>query len=75
MLANRLKQLRKENDMTQVEMAEKLNVSKGTVAMWEVDMRTPSVGMCKKIAELFGVSIESLISGGEATEEKILLDC
>ena len=34
MFAQRLKELRKKNNMTQVQLADKLGVSKGTVAMW-----------------------------------------
>ena len=36
MFGTRLKELRKKNGYTQVTLAEKLGVSKGTIAMWEV---------------------------------------
>ena len=39
MFAQRLKELRKEKHMTQVQLAELLGVSKGTVAMWEIGKR------------------------------------
>ena len=35
MFGTRLKELRKKNGYTQVTLAEKLGVSKGTIAMWE----------------------------------------
>ena len=53
MLAQRLKQLRAENQMTQVQLAEKLGVSKGTVAMWETDKRSPSFEMLAEMTNLF----------------------
>jgi transcriptional regulator with XRE-family HTH domain len=53
MFAERLKQLRKENGMTQIELAEALDISKGTVAMWETGKRRPSFGMLDKLSELF----------------------
>ena len=39
---SRIKQLRKENRLTQVELADKLGVSVSTVAMWETGKRTPN---------------------------------
>ena len=42
MFSERLKKLRKENNMTQTELAKALGVSGGTVAMWETDKRKPS---------------------------------
>ena len=53
MFAQRLKQLRAENQMTQVQLAEKLGVSKGTVAMWETDKRSPSFEMLAEMTNLF----------------------
>ena len=53
MFAQRLKQLRAENHMTQVQLAEKLGVSKGTVAMWETDKRSPSFEMLAEMTNLF----------------------
>ena len=41
----RLKQLRKEHGMTQVQLAEKLGVASGTVAMWETGKRSPNFDM------------------------------
>lgn len=65
MLGNRLKRLRKENHVTQIQLAERLHVSKATVAMWEVDKRTPSIEMCNSIAKLFGISVGELVSEDE----------
>ena len=53
MFAQRLKQLRAENQMPQVQLAEKLGVSKGTVAMWETDKRSPSFEMLAEMTNLF----------------------
>lgn len=53
MFAERLKQLRAENKMTQVQLAEKLGVSKGTVAMWETNKRSPSFEMLADMSDLF----------------------
>ena len=37
--SERIKELRKENGITQIELADAMGLSKGTVAMWEVGKR------------------------------------
>lgn len=61
MFAQRLKQLRAENQMTQVQLAEKLGVSKGTVAMWETDKRRPSFEMLAEMTNLFDRRIDYIL--------------
>ena len=61
MLAQRLKQLRAENQMTQVQLAEKLGVSKGTVAMWETDKRSPSFDALADLSEMFDRRIDYIL--------------
>lgn len=61
MLAQRLKQLRAENQMTQVQLAEKLGVSKGTVAMWETDKRSPNFDALADLSELFDRRIDYIL--------------
>ena len=77
MLAQRLKQLRAENQMTQVQLAEKLGVSKGTVAMWETDKRSPSFEMLAEMSDLFDRRMDYILgysddaSSPKPTEEDI----
>ena len=53
MLAERLKQLRAEKGMTQVQLAQMLDVSKGTVAMWETSKRKPSFEILSRLSDIF----------------------
>ena len=77
MFAQRLKQLRAENHMTQVQLAEKLGVSKGTVAMWETDKRSPSFEMLAEMTNLFDRRMDYILgysddaSSPKPTEEDI----
>lgn len=61
MLPQNLKQLRTNNKMTQKNLADVLGVSLSSVAMWEAGKRSPDNEMLIKIAELFNVSIDSLL--------------
>lgn len=62
--------LRKENNMTQKELAAKLNVIDKTISRWECGYGLPDIATLPKIAEVFNVSIEMLI--GE--DEKVYSD-
>lgn len=60
-IAKNLSTLRKKNNMTQNELAEKLNYSDNAVSRWEHAEVTPSIETLQQIAEVFNVSLSSLI--------------
>ena len=55
--------LRKEKDLTQAQLGEKLGVTNKTVSRWENGNYMPDVEMLSLLSEEFGVSINELISG------------
>jgi DNA-binding XRE family transcriptional regulator len=59
--ANNLKHLRIQSDMTQVELAKKLNKDYSTIGKWELGQRCPMMTDVIKIAKLFNVSVDDLI--------------
>ncbi len=61
MPGNEIKAVRKKAGMTQTELAEQLGVSKGTVAMWELNQRCPSVKMLQKICVVLGTTPDSIL--------------
>lgn len=54
--------LRKQHDMTQMELAEKLDISRQAVSRWECGLADPSTEKLINIGKLFGVSVESLVN-------------
>lgn len=56
-----LKYLRKKDELTQEELAERLNVSRQTVEEWEKGEILPNIKRVKEIAHMFSVSLDSLI--------------
>jgi transcriptional regulator with XRE-family HTH domain len=58
-----IKELREKQNLTQAELAEKLNVSDKTVSKWETAKGYPDISMLEPIANVFGVSIPELLSG------------
>jgi len=65
-----LQRLRKERDMTQRQVAERLSVSAQAVSRWETGVGCPDVSLLPGLAELFGVSIVHLLAGDLAPEKK-----
>lgn len=60
--AQRLSELRREHGMTQLELAEKLSFSNKAVSKWERGESLPDILVLKSIADLFGVTVDDLIS-------------
>ena len=56
--------LRKEKNMTQLELAEKLNISHQAVSKWENGETLPDIGIILELCELLGVSADALLNGG-----------
>lgn len=77
MLENELKQniaqnitaLRKKNNMTQADLAERLSYSDKSISKWERGDGLPDVFVLVKLAEMFGVTVNDIIS--DNTEQKI----
>ena len=62
MFNENLVQLRKLNQMTQEDVAEKVGVSRQAVAKWESGETSPDINACVVLAEIFGVSLDDLVN-------------
>ena len=56
----RLKDLRMEKGIGQVELAQVINVSKGIISLWENSLREPKLSNLIALAQFFGVTIDYL---------------
>ena len=59
--AERLRKQRKENHLTQADLAAKIGVSKAAVAMWEKGTRMPDSGRLVRIADLFDKRLDYMM--------------
>ncbi|NLZ46814.1 MAG: helix-turn-helix transcriptional regulator [Clostridiales bacterium] len=73
MLSDKLKELRKENSLTQQDLANILDVTKGAIAMWETNKRTPDAETLLKLADVFSVSVDYLLDRETDSEEILKL--
>ena len=70
--------LRKDKNMTQEQLAEKMNVSINAVSKWERGLSFPDVSLYKELCKELGISIEELINGekdnSDAAKEKAIIN-
>lgn len=60
MFKDNLVQMRKLLQLTQEDIAEKLGVTRQSVAKWESGESIPDLDKCKQLADIFGVSLDDL---------------
>jgi transcriptional regulator with XRE-family HTH domain len=60
-LGEKIKNNRKNAQLSQQQLAEKLCVSRQAISKWESDRGTPDVENLQSLAKLFGVSVDSLL--------------
>ena len=69
MIAKNLKYLRKTTGQSQEEVAEKLGVSRQTVAKWENGDSMPDLENSVALAEMFGVTLDDLVRYDDSMEK------
>ena len=60
--------LRKERQMTQLELAEQLGVTDKAVSKWERNLSCPDIAAIPKLADILGVSVEELLRAQTAEQ-------
>ena len=73
-LGNRIKELRKAQNINQDELAEKLFVSRQTISNWENDKSYPDIQSVLLLSEIFGVSVDQLLKGDVEKMERIITE-
>ena len=66
---NKIKQLRKEKKLTQEELAEKIGISKRTLANWEDGVSSIKENKLKILCEIFGVDMPYLLGYNNVKNE------
>lgn len=69
-IGEKLFELRKEKNLSQEEVAEKLNVTRQTVSKWETNQSTPDFDKIIPLCELFGIGAEELLTGKKPQEKQ-----
>ena len=60
-IGNKIYELRKKNNLSQEQLAEKLNVTRQTISKWELNETTPDINQAKEISKIFKISLDDLV--------------
>lgn len=59
-LGNKIVSLRKKNNLSQEELAEKVGVTRQTISKWELEETAPDINQAKTLSKIFNVSLDEL---------------
>ena len=68
----RFLRLRKEKGLTQDQIAQRVNISPQAVSKWENDVSSPDISILSDLADILGVSLDTLL-GKESSNEVTML--
>ena len=66
-----IKELRKEKQLTQKELGEKLNITDKAISKWERGLSFPDIAVLKHLAEFFEIDISELLNGERGKKQEI----
>lgn len=68
-----ISRLRKKADMTQSELAEQLNLTRQAISKYECGDSFPDISILIEVANVFGITLDELISSGNPTEKEVAI--
>ena len=67
-----ISECRKSKNLTQAQLADKLNITDKAVSKWERGIATPDSSIMIELCEILGISVNELLQG-ERSDEKIII--
>lgn len=72
-IGERIKSCREQENITQEDLSQKLNVSRQSVSKWEKGTSLPDIDRLVSLSELFNISLDELITGKEPYTKKVIV--
>jgi len=69
-VAKNIAEYRKKHNLTQLQLAEKLNYSDKAVSKWERAEAVPDIYILRELAKLFGITVDELIGSSKPKKKK-----
>ena len=66
-LGKKILELRKKENLSQEQLAEKINVTRQTISKWELNETTPDIKQAKELSRLFKISLDELTENDMTT--------
>jgi len=71
-LGERIRTMRESRGMTQVQLAEMMNISRSTIGMYERDEREPNLDTIEELADIFNVPMSALTDRNEEKPDLVV---
>lgn len=71
-LANRLQELRKKANLSQEQLADKLEVTRQAISKWESDQGNPDITNLVKLSEIYQVTTDYILKGIEPQPTNVM---
>lgn len=68
MIGDKIKKLRKDSNMTQLELSEKLSVTRTVISNWEANINKPNIDLVADMCKIFNISPEYFFETKESSE-------
>ena len=69
-IGNFIKEIRKKNNLTQKELADKLGVTYQAVSKWETGLNIPDIAIIRQISKMYDVDINEILDGEKKKKKK-----
>ena len=71
-LGIRIKEEREKLNMSQDELAEKMNITRQAISKWETGKSFPDIEKILELSNLFNLSLDELVKGDKAFQENLI---
>lgn len=71
-LGNRIKTEREKSNMSQDELAQKMDISRQAISKWETGISYPDIEKILKLSEIFNLSLDELVKGDKNLQENLI---
>ena len=61
-LGNKIAKLRKDSNLSQEDLAEKVGVTRQTISKWKLEETSPDINQVKKLSNIFKISLDELVN-------------
>lgn len=70
----KLKQERKKHNLSQEDLANKINISRQSISKWELEKGYPNIETLIELSEIFDITVDELLKGDDFLKDKIVKD-
>ena len=71
-IGNLIKEIRKNNNLTQKELADKLGVTYQAVSKWETGLNIPDIAIIRQISKMYNIDINEILDGEKKKKRKYI---